>query len=186
MARHKAAKPRRIELNLSDMSQLFNLMDPSPLVEKDLDREAEQFIVSWAQEHSHDVPVTLTIHLERWPDADPGPMLAEAVHNFFAYRAKLNRLEFRRLMSQGRTSLVIGLLFLAGCFLLGRVALAGIQGPWIGFVRESLTIAGWVAMWRPMQIYLHDWWPVRRRGRTYTKLSQMPVEVVRKKTIVNV
>jgi len=47
--------------------------------------------------------------------------------------------------------------------------------------RESLTIAGWVAMWRPMQIYLYDWWPVRRRGKLYQKLSRMHVDV-RKKT----
>jgi len=47
-------------------------------------------------------------------------------------------------------------------------------------VRESLTIAGWVAMWRPMQIYLYDWWPLLRRSRIYAKLSQMPVELVQK------
>ena len=41
-------------------------------------------------------------------------------------------------------------------------------------------IAGWVAMWRPMQIYLYDWWPLLRRSRTYAKLSQMPVELVQK------
>ncbi len=33
-------------------------------------------------------------------------------------------------------------------------------------------------MWRPMQIYLYDWWPLRRQWRNYVKLSLMPVEVV--------
>ena len=42
----------------------------------------------------------------------------------------------------------------------------------------SLTIAGWVAMWKPMETYLYDWWPVRRRGKVFKKLSVMPVEVV--------
>ena len=56
----------------------------------------------------------------------------------------------------------------------------GEADTWTGILRESLTIAGWVAMWRPMQIYLYDWWPLRRRGRLYTKLSGMPVEVVHK------
>jgi hypothetical protein len=175
-----ARPPRRIELNLHDMNQLFNSMDPSPFVDKDLDQDAEEFIVNWAQEYSHGEPVTLTIHLERWPAQDPGPVLTEAVHNFFAYRAKLNRLEFHRLMQQGRTSLAIGLGVLAIGLFVGRVLLARETGPWAGFVRESLTIVGWVAMWRPIQIYLHDWWPVRRRGRTLLKLSQMPVEVVQK------
>jgi len=58
--------------------------------------------------------------------------------------------------------------------------LGGEAGTWAAVLRESLTIAGWVAMWRPMQIYLYDWWPVRQRGRVYAKLSQMPVEVLRK------
>lgn len=173
-------RPRLIELELQEINQLFNSMDPSPFVAKDLDADAEEFIVNWAQEYSPGDPVTLRIHLAHWPDEDPGPKLAEAVHNFFAYRAKLNRLEFRRLMQQGRTSLVIGLVFLAGCLLAIRVLLARAAGPWTGFLRESLTIAGWVGMWRPMQIFLHDWWPVRRRGRVYIKLSQMPVEVIRK------
>lgn len=44
-------------------------------------------------------------------------------------------------------------------------------------LRESLTIAGWVAMWRPMQIYLYD--PCVAGG-IYAKLSHMPVEVVPK------
>jgi hypothetical protein len=171
---------RLIELELEEVNQLFNSMDPSPFVAKDLDGDAEEFIVNWAQEYSPGEPVTLRIHLEHWPDSDPGPKMAEAVHNFFNYRANLNRLEFRRLMQQGRTSLVIGLVFLAACLLVIRFVLARVAGPWTGFLRESLTIAGWVAMWRPMQIFLHDWWPVRRRGRVYLKLSRMPVEVIRK------
>ena len=38
-----------IKLKLRDMSQLFNSMDPSPFIEKDLDDDAEEFIVSWAR-----------------------------------------------------------------------------------------------------------------------------------------
>ena len=50
-------------------------------------------------------------------------------------------------------------------------------GQWQGFFKEGLTIAGWVAMWRPLQIYLYEWWPLRRRGQIFEKLSRMPVEV---------
>jgi len=32
-----------------------------------------------------------------------------------------------------------------------------------------------------MQIYLYDWWPLRRRGQLYQKLARMRVDV-RKKT----
>lgn len=169
-----------IELELREVNQLFNLLDPSPFHERDLNRDAEEFIVSWAQEYPLSQPLRLTIHLDSMPTQDPTALMTEAVHNFFAYRTKLNRLEFRRLMAQGRTSLIIGLAFLAGCIGIGRLLLGGVVSPGATVLRESLTIAGWVAMWRPIQIYLHDWWPVRRRGRILAKLSTMPVEVVKK------
>jgi len=170
----------RIELVLHEPNQLFNSMDPSPFVDQDLDGDAEEFIVNWAQEYSVKQPLRLTIHLEKFPAEDPTPLLTEAIHNFFAYRAGLNRLEFRRLMTQGQTSLVIGLAFLAGCLAISKLLLVHVTGAWAGLFRESLTIVGWVAMWRPVQIYLHDWWPLRRRGRILAKLSTMPVEVVQK------
>lgn len=39
-----------IEVRLRDLGQLFNSLDPSPFLDRDLDAEAEKFIVSWAHE----------------------------------------------------------------------------------------------------------------------------------------
>ncbi len=169
-----------ISLKLHDTNQLFNSMDPSPFIEKDLDDDAEEFIVSWAQEFSLDAPIKLRIYLEQWPAEDPKELILTAVHNHFAHRAKITHLEFKRLLKQGRTSLFIGLVFLSACLLLSKMLLGQDPGTWAAVIRESLTIAGWVAMWRPMQIYLYDWWPLLRRSRTYAKLSHMPVEVLQK------
>ena len=169
-----------ISLKLRDISQLFNSMDPSPFIEKDLDDDAEEFIVSWAQEFSSDAPLKLRIHLDQWPAEDPKELIGTAVHNHFAHRAKIIDLEFKRLLREGRTSLFIGLLFLAACLLLSKMLVGLEEGTWAAIVRESLTIAGWVAMWRPMQIYLYDWWPLLRRSRIYAKLSHTPVELVPK------
>jgi hypothetical protein len=172
--------PHTISLKLRDTNQLFNSMDPSPFIEKDLDDDAEEFIVSWAQEFSPSAPIKLRIHLDQWPAEDPKELIKTAVHNHFAHRAKITDLEFKRLLRQGRTSLFIGLLFLAACLFLSKMLLGHEAGTWAAVVRESLTIAGWVAMWRPMQIYLYDWWPLLRLRRVFTKLSHMPVELVQK------
>jgi hypothetical protein len=171
---------RVIELELRDISQLFNPMDPSPLEKKDLNDDVEEFIVSWAEEYRPDQALTLRIHLEEWPAEDPTELARNSIHNYFAYRADLNRLAFRRLMRRGRTSLLIGLLFLAACLATSKLFLGDNEGTWARIVRESLTIAGWVAMWRPMEIYLYDWWPLRRKSRLYQKLSQMPVQMIPK------
>ena len=169
--------PYRIELNLRSINQLFNSMDPSPFRDKDLDPDADAFIVSWAGDFPLDAVITLRVHLEEWPAVDPVAVVRDAVRNHFENRANLARLEFQRLMRDGRTSLIIGLVFLAAC-LLGIRFVGGRQSVWAGYAAEGLTIAGWVAMWRPMQIYLYDWWPVRRRQRHFAKLAAMHVEVV--------
>jgi hypothetical protein len=172
---------RRIELKLREMAQLFNSMDPSPFNEKDLDHDAEEFIVSWAQEYPSKAPLELVVYLDQWPDEDPGQVIQQAVHHYFSYRGEIHEMEFRHLLKQARTSLLIGLAFLATCLFTSHVLLGkvGEQG-WVFFLRESLTILGWVAMWRPIQIYLYDWWPVRQQIAVYEKLGKMPVRVVKK------
>ena len=97
-------------------------MDPSPFHEKDLDHDAEEFITSWMQEYPLRDPVSLVVHVIQSRD-DAQQLVETAVHNYFAYRTKLNRMEFHRLLKQGRVSLVIGLAFLALCLLASELLL---------------------------------------------------------------
>lgn len=167
-----------IEVNVGEIHQLFNSMDPSPFHERDLDHDAEQFIVSWAQEFPAHAPLKLLVHLGKSPDStrEPQTMIAESVRHYFAYRADMTRREFRQLMKEGRMALIIGIMFLALCELTAQ-SLPATQDTWHGMLRQGLTIIGWVAMWRPLEIYLYRWWPVRRLERVYQNLSLMQVEV---------
>ena len=168
-----------IELNLSDIAQLFNSLDPSPLREKDLDRDAEEFIVSWARELPLRSEPRLVIRLENpLPPTHRPETVRAAVRHYFAYRASIHRLELRQLLEQGRLSLLIGVTFLTGCLLLSELIAHFVgEGTFLQIQREGLTIGGWVAMWRPMEIYLYDWWPIRRRVRLLDRLSRMEVEL---------
>ncbi|HVT34955.1 MAG TPA: hypothetical protein VHE37_05205 [Nevskiaceae bacterium] len=171
--------PRQsLEISLTRISQLFNSLDPSPFYEKDLDTDAEEYLVSWAQELHHDVPLALTIHLkETPPEVHPENWITQAIERHFRGRAEFTRLELRRLLRQGRIALVIGLGCMALFLLMAQWIAATHASVFSGLLRESLTVAGWVAMWRPMQIYLYDWWPLRGRIRLYQRLSRMPVMV---------
>jgi hypothetical protein len=80
-------------------------------------------------------------------------------------------------MKDGRLSLLVGGLFLAACLAGSQVLFGRASGTFLSVARESLTIAGWVAMWRPMEIFLYEWWPLRRRWRVFEKMSRMKVEV---------
>jgi len=168
----------KIQVHLRDIGQFFNTMDPSPFHEKDLDDDAEEFIVSWAREFPVRDSLSLEVDLIEWPqDQAPQPIVEQAVHNYFAYRARLNQMEFRRLMKEGFQSLLIGLLFLLICVTVGQILGRHDSGTLGNILHEGLLIGGWVAMWRPMEIYLYDWWPLRGRGKVYEKLSRIPVAV---------
>lgn len=169
----------RIEIRVREVGQLFNTMDPSPFLEKDLDADAEEFILSWAQEFPLRDRLILVIHLAESPGQHPQPLIEKAIRHYFTDRAKLSRLELRRLMRDARTSLLIGASFLCGCLTLSGVLAATLSGTTQQIAREGLTITGWVAMWRPLQMYLYDWWPLHRRLKVFEKMSQISVEVHR-------
>ena len=167
-----------IELKVRNINALFNSLDPAPFREKDLDAAAEAFIVGWAEEYPFGTPLSLRVHVQEAPIEEVTPMVRDAVHNYFAYRGGIVKMELRRLMKQGRVSLLIGIAFLSTCLFVKAYLLPDTSGPVMEVLRESLAIAGWVAMWEPMQIYLYGWWPLRRRGSLFANLGRMPVEVV--------
>ena len=172
----------RIEVFVDRVEQLFNSMDPSPFPEKDLDHDAEEFIVSWAQEFPRKDPISLIVHVNELPASEKAQRdIEDSIHHYFAYRSNINRLEFRHLLRQGRASLLIGLGFLAICLLISELLVRKNGGTLSTVIRESLTIAGWVAMWRPMQIFLYDWWPLRRMGQLFEKLSHMHIGLRKRK-----
>ena len=80
-------------------------------------------------------------------------------------------------MKRGTLAIIVGLSFLVACFLIIELIVLKKLDAFPGFFKEGLTIAGWVAMWRPLEIYLYEWWPLRRRGQIFEKLSRMPVTV---------
>lgn len=166
-----------IRLRLRELAQLFNSMDPSPFHDRDLDADAEEFILSWARELPHDRDFELVIHLALSPPVDRAEGVESAVRHYFANRAEMKQREFRLLMRRGRTSLVVGLVFLIGCLLVSELFAKLGQGPASNILKESLTIGGWVAMWRPLEIYLYDWWPLRDEHRVLQRLARIKVRL---------
>lgn len=168
-----------LELRVREVAQLFNSLDPSPFLNKDLDRSCEAFIESWALALPHESQLHLTIFIEKIESTTKaGELITEAIHNYYGYKAEMVRYDLRQLLKQGRTSLSIGLVFVCICLLLAEVAGALFTGPTQSIIRESLTIIGWVAMWRPVQIFLYDWWPLKGRIKVFDNLRFARVSVI--------
>ena len=170
-----------IEVHVAELQQLFNAIDPSPFREKDLSANVEAFIMSWAKDVQRGVSLALLVHVDQSTiQNDAAAELHEAIRAFFSQRALASRQRLRELFRVGRTSLVIGLVFLTVTVAVGNALESALANPRLGAVlRESLLIGGWVAMWRPLEIFLYDWWPIRAEARLFDRLSAMPVRIAR-------
>ena len=169
---------RAIEIRIEDISQLFHSLDPFPFRERDLDDDAEEFIVSWARELPTDQPLKIIVHL---PDAQASrpeaKELGAAITRYFNYRAHIVTLDLKELFRVGRRALAIGATVLSFSVLAGRAVANIAPGPVAQVVEESLLIFGWVANWRPIEIFLYEWWPIVRRRNLYRRLAAAEVDL---------
>jgi hypothetical protein len=167
-----------IEVHVSELKQLFNAIDPSPFRERDLDPDAEKFITDWATEASPSATLGLAVYLDRPAGLPNEPAeLREAIHQFFRHRAELARRRLRELFRRGRTSLVIGVCALGVSLAAGNLVADFVSDHIVDALKEGLLIGGWVAMWRPMEIFLYDWWPIRADAALADRLSVMPLQI---------
>ena len=171
--------PAVIEVQVDKVGQLFDTLDPMPFREKDLDREAEDYIVGWARELPRKAPIRLLIHMPASEaSGDHAQMLGQAVGRYFSYRANALTKDLRELFRVGRYSLCVGLVVLAVCITGGRLIL---RSPWSGefgtLLNEGLIILGWVANWRPIEIFLYDWWPIIRHRNILRRLASASVAI---------
>ncbi|MCC6426672.1 MAG: hypothetical protein IT435_07600 [Phycisphaerales bacterium] len=166
-------------MRLRAIDQLFDAVDPSPFGQQDLSPWAAEYIVESVKEMRDPVPRELVIVVDEPCDLGREQVIARAVRDFFERQAVLRRRSLRRLLRRGLVTLAIGVVFLAAFFGLTRLIawLLG-DGPLATLVGEGSMIVGWVAMWRPIEIFLYDWWPIVRERRLHDRLSTLEVRIV--------
>lgn len=167
-----------IEIRVNEVAQLFHTLDPFPFREKDLDREAEEYIVGWARELPTDRPFKIIVH---FPKAEAQMVAAgelrEAFGRYFIGRADVIQGDLNELFRIGRRSLTIGVAILFACLFSAQFVAGYLSdAPFKRIIEESFLIFGWVANWRPLEIFLYDWWPIAHRRDLYRRLAAAVIE----------
>jgi hypothetical protein len=154
-----------VELRLREVRQLFHHLDPA----------AEAYMEDAVREIGTGQRARLVIHLpEPEHSSEAARTLPESIAHYFNYRAQQTHVELGRLMRLALVNLAIGLVFLAACLALRRSLLTAGSHD---LLAEGLLIIGWVALWRPVEMFLYDWWPLLRRQRRLQAIARMPVEI---------
>lgn len=164
-----------IDLKVRVPSDMFHAFDPSPMVGRDLNNEVETYIVESALEMPERA-YRLMIHVaEPERDLESKDTIAAAVLSYFAYRSEVQARRLRLLLREGRQALIVGLCFLTICWGLGYLAIDILPKPFGEFLSEGLLIIGWVANWRPAEIFLFDWRPMHQQRKILDELAKMEI-----------
>ena len=170
-------QPGEIKMYLENARQM--LFDENGLYRKrKIRKDAEEFIIEEAKAFSRKTPIKIILYLAAG-EAGYADRFAAAIHAHFDYCiAKTNR-ERKRTMQYGWRILIIAFVVLGIALSISRMLMNFFPHNSIaGTAIESLTILGWVAFWKPVELLLYAWYPFSRERALYTRLEQSEVQVV--------
>jgi hypothetical protein len=170
-----------IDMVTRSARQLFDMRDPSPFRERDLDDDAVEYLLTAAREIGHraKLRVVITIEGERDPVLNEQEIVA-AVRTHLEYERGRQVRKVREQLALGRRFLLVGAGALA--LLLSAAELTAFlpKSHVVQILREGLVITGWVAMWRPLELLLFDWWPHLEQRRVVDAVLAGEIVVVHK------
>ncbi len=167
-----------VELMLRTPHQLFDERDPSPFRERDLDDDAARYIHESFSDLKGQGAAKLSISFETMAEFKDRPTeIVEAIHAFYRFELDSKRRQLRKVFRLGSISLLIGITFLFICTSLGQMLENANTQTLVPLLREGLAIMGWVAMWRPISVFLYEWWPIIDEMNLLRELAQVEVEI---------
>lgn len=161
-----------IAIRIHSLAQLFDALDPAPLQERAVERNAESYILACAGNHRPAEPLRLLVHL---PES-LRTHAADAVHEHFRRAHAQGERNFRRRLRIGGFTLALALGVLAGSFWLRSLLSAVEASTLVQGLGEGLLILGWVVMWRPVEILLWEHWESHLDHAMLKRLASIPVE----------
>lgn len=170
---------RSIELRVEHTRQLFHTLDPFPFPSATSTRMPRSSSY-WARELPRSGPIKIVVHIPaEEARSTEAQGLNKAIQSYFHGRVRAVSLYLKERFRIGRLSLMIGIGVLALCMLTSQAVRRNPSfGSMAPFLEESLVILGWVANWRPIEIFLYDWWPIVRHRNLLRRLSEAEVRIV--------
>jgi len=171
---HRAGSSAAVNIHVRDPAQLLNSLDPSPFWDRDLDPIAAEFI---EEEFSEKLAVdTWNLHVHVHEGGTSPTDLQAALENYYGRMASSARRALREHLWSSHRMLIGGVVvFLLSMGL--RSALARIFGTLPQILDEGLIILAWLALWRPAEMLLYGWIPLRRKRRLYERFAGIRVFV---------
>jgi hypothetical protein len=167
--------PFVLELTVQNCAELFDASAPVCLGRQTVHGDIVEHLLEQVAAAPANAAVKLRLNV-------PADELARADANTAAFREYFEKCRadesrcIKRILWEGRISLAMGLMFLLLASALGEGIRAAFSGRFAGALATGLEIFGWVALWRPAELLLYDWIPVRRKRKLLARLATMEIE----------
>lgn len=170
-----------IDIRLRNARQLFDGRDPAPFRERDLDPAAIEHLLECAREIRKWRPIKIVLTFAE-PLSAAGVLdeavIRDAIRAQFDHERDLVQRKLSANFRHGQVLAVLGIAVLALFLTLAELSQNALpEGTLRRLVHEGFTITGWVAMWRPAETLLYDWWPLLEERRVVERILEAPVDV---------
>ncbi|WNY24671.1 hypothetical protein [Methanolapillus millepedarum] len=169
-----------IEIELGSIEQIYNHMDPSPFYDKELDFNAEQYILSSVEEIPLKKEALLVIYVQTKKLTEKREtILKDSIHRHFERKFKsLDRQAHKKTRRVGYSA-IFGIAFLGLCLTLSyKLTTQTAADSYYQILGQGLVVIGWVALWDPTEYFLFDWWDPRKEIAECKKISKIAIEVI--------
>jgi hypothetical protein len=163
-----------VTIRVRDLTQLFNSFDPSPFWDRDLDRQAAEFIEDEFTDKRAAAHWHLHVHAHEGGASEADPQAA--IKRYYERMAVSTRFKLREQMRVSEIALLAGVVVFSVCTSL-RGLLQGTRHLLPPGVEEGLIILAWIALWRPIEMLAYGWLPLYRRQRLYQRLGHVRLTV---------
>lgn len=177
--RKEADNSYSIEISISNLDDLFDRFDPSPLHERDVNSKLVESIAKQIVVFPEDVKVKLLLHVPKRFEKRKGfeDIVRKALKHHFEYEFLDNHQHMkRRIRKASKTFLTASIIFVFLLFVYLLLKTPAESSFILNLISEGIFIGAWVSIWHPIHILFYEWVPLHEEKKKFQRLMNVEVQ----------
>lgn len=170
-----------ISLVLRRADQLFETDLPLPAEHMVLSEPVLDFLEASIADHRDCSVFDLKIYLPEkdWDKFEPflKDDIAKTFDRYFDRHIKKQRERLADHFKQVQKMFGLGFAFMLACMIVRTLWVPEDTTTLMSSIREGLLVIGWVAMWKPVEELIFNWWPIKQELRLWESFRRLRASI---------
>ena len=171
-----------ISLVLRHSNQLFENDLPLPAEHVALSQPVLDFLEDSIEANRDCSVFDLKIYMPQkdWASFEPRLVdnIAATFDRYFNRHIQKQRHRLSDHFRQARKMFVLGFAFMMLCMLVRTFWVPEDSSTLMSSIREGLLVIGWVAMWKPVEELIFNWWPIKDELRLWESFRRLRASII--------